>query len=225
MFVKIYSGLSKLSSAKLQQWPKARLAKMVALNMVSILLRYNIIYKALFHTEQYLNIDILHTICVGGILSRQYRQFKEICAFLVHMNQVTHFGTVSYLFASSGKWYACDGNCSNANWRLCTSLVWITSAAKRRSSGRFHCAPPALPPPAPSCLLLIWSIQRLKAYLVSPSLFNCNHFHLSSVTKPKSRLSSCIKTSDKLPLSTHNLWPKAAEGAGLRLRSWSFAVV
>lgn len=27
---------------------------------------------------------------------------------------------------------------------------------------------------------------RLKAYLVTPSLFNCNHFHLSSVTKPKS---------------------------------------
>lgn len=36
---------------------------------------------------------------MGGILSRQYRPFEIICAFLVHINQVTHFGTVSYLFA------------------------------------------------------------------------------------------------------------------------------
>lgn len=123
--------------------------------MVSIFIRYKIVYKALFDTEQYLNIDILHTISVGGILSRQYRQFAVYVHFLcIWIRSHTLEQLVIYLPASSGKWYACDGNCSNANWRLCTSLVWITSPAKRRSSGRFHCAPPALPPPpppAPAC--------------------------------------------------------------------------
>lgn len=56
---------------------------------------------------------------MGGISTRQ---FEVICRSWVHINQVTHLGTVSYLFASSGKWYACDWNYSNANWRLCTSL-------------------------------------------------------------------------------------------------------
>lgn len=151
-----------------------------------------------------------------------------ICAFLVHMNQVTHFGTVSYLFACLKWQMICVW------WELfeckLTPLHFVGLDNKRSETTlewslplRTSCTTAAAA--VCSSLLLIWSIQRLKAYLVSPSLFNCNHFHLSSVTKPKSRLSSCIKTSDKFPLSTHNLWPKAAEGAGLRLRSWSFAVV
>lgn len=89
-------------------------------------------------------------------------------------------------------------------------------------SSQFLLFSPTAPPP--SCLSPSFSssaqlIQRLKAYLVSPSLFNCNHFHLSSVTKPKSRLSICIhglvviKTTDKLALSTKFMAQR---------RSWSF---
>lgn len=110
--------------------------------------------------------------------------------------RLTHLETVSYLFASSGKWYACDWNYSNANWRLCTPLSLDNKlSAKRGSSGRCQRTTSSSCSCLQACPLLIWSIQRLKAYLVSPSLFNCNHFHLSSVTNPKSRACQAVALS------------------------------